>query len=143
MKKSLTFVIVMMCLIISTTCCWADNEQSQDESQGPIDIPYASVTDVYVGFTNLKGTAKCKAEIFLKAGSHVENAHITATIRKSSNNVVKTFSETVKATGLTIKWADTYKLPAKGKYYMHIVIKTYNSGKLLDEIAKDSELVVN
>ena len=89
MKKSLTFVIVMMCLIISTTCCWADNEQSQDESQGPIDIPYASVTDVYVGFTNLKGTAKCKAEIFLKAGSHVENAHITATIRKSSNNVVK------------------------------------------------------
>lgn len=139
MRKTTIVITVVLCLIFSAMPIWADTVESVRPEQDA-QSPYAYANWLTLNFTINGGNTSCYANMPIKAGKSIEYAQVNAYIKKSSGTTVKSFSQKVYPKGGEIAWKGSHKLTGKGTYYLHVVVKCYKSGKVVETITKDSSV---
>lgn len=124
-------------MIFSTMSVWANTVESVKQ-EPEVETPYAYISGLSLNLIINGGDAVCIAGMPLKPGQSIEYAQVNAYIKKGSGTTVKTFSQEVYPVGGKIAWKGSYKLTSKGTYYLHVVVKCYKSGKVVETITKDS-----
>lgn len=137
MRKTTIVITLVLCLVFSAMPVWADTVESVRQEQD-IQMPYAYVNWLTLNFTITGGNTSCYADMPIKAGKSIEYAQINVYIKKSSGTTVKTFNQKVYPKGGEIAWKGSHKLTSKGTYYLHVVVKCYKLGKVVETITKDS-----
>lgn len=137
MRKTSIVITVILCMVFSTIPAWANTVESV-QLEKETETPYVYANWITLNFAISGGNAVCIAEMPVKLGQSIEYAQINAYIKKSSGTTVKSFSQKVYPKGGEIAWKDSHKLTSKGTYYLHVVIKCYKSGKVVETITKDS-----
>ena len=139
MRKTTIVITIVLCLIFSAMPVWADTVESVRPEQDA-QLPYAYANWLTLNFTINGGNTSCSAEMPIKAGQSIDYPQVNAYIKKSSGAIVKTFSKKVKPMYGKVNWQDTHKLTSRGTYYLHVVVKCYKSGKVVETITKDSTM---
>lgn len=103
-----------------------------------METPYAYISGLSLNLIINGGDAVCIAGMPVKLGQRIEYAQVNAYIKKSSGTTVKSFSQKVYPTDGEIARKGSHKLTSKGTYYLHVVVKCYKSGKVVETISQDS-----
>jgi len=139
MKKVFVVVTLIAALILSTAVTWAGTERQQlEKPYSDYELYYTYAGLVLPIFTINEGVCDCAIIVRLKTGMDIDYAIVTTQVKKEIGTPVKVFHEKVPMNMGKINWHDTYTLPTKGTYYLHYVVKCYNSGSLVETITKDS-----
>lgn len=140
MRKKSIVITVILCMVFSTIPAWANTAESIQPEQ-EAEMPYVYASWITLNFTISGGRAVCIAEMPVKPGQSIEYAQVNAYIKKSSGTAVKSFSQKVYPRGGEIAWQDSHRLTSKGTYYLHVIVKCYKSGKVVETITKDSTMI--
>lgn len=141
MRKTAIVIMVIMCMVFSAMPVWADTvESAQPEQEAK--VPYIYAGGLNASLSIVSGTAVCTVDMPIKATQSIEYAQVNAYIKKSSGTTVKSFSQKVYPKGGEIAWKDRHKLTNKGTYYLHVVVKCYKAGKVVETITQDSASMV-
>ena len=136
MKKIVFAFAIVSCVIFNTLPVWAATEE-QVVVQPEIEIndPYVHIYGTGLNMNINSGKAICSIAMRLKGSQDIDYAQITATIKKSTGTIVKTFNQKVEPSlAGKVNWTVSHKLPAKGKYYLQATVKLYKNGKLVETI---------
>mgnify|MGYP000552076714 CR=1 FL=1 len=137
MRKTTIVITVVLCLVFSTMPIWADTVESV-RPEIDTETPYTYAGGLSAGLSIAKGNAVCTVAMPIKAGKSFEYAQVNAYIKKYSGATVKSFSQKVKPMYGKVNWQDTYKLTSRGTYYLHVVVKCYKSGKVVETITENT-----
>ncbi len=138
MKRVLIILTFMLCLLLSTMTAWAGTDVTTKEE--PVnESNYVHFLDLTATIVINSGVAKCGTTAPIKSGDTVDYAQVTAYIKKSTGSTVKTFNEKVYPAAGRITWSDSYKLAARGTYYLQVIVKCYRNGKLIETLNETSK----
>ncbi len=137
MRKTTIVITVALCLVFSAMPVWANTVESVRPEIVP-ETPYAYAGGLSASLVIVNGNVTCTAGMPIKDGKSIEYAQVNAYIKKNSGTTVKSFSQKVYPKGGEIAWKGSHKLTSKGTYYLHVVVKCYKLGKVVETITKDS-----
>ncbi len=138
MRRKLMIIGMILCLLMVPMSAWADS--SEFTTAGSVQPRYTYVNVVHTMLSiNSSGVATCVVSIDENPDNPFTYSKLTVYIKKSSNDsTVKTFTATKYSTNGYFTWSDTYKLTAKGTYYIKAVNKLYKNGNLVETITTSS-----
>ncbi|MBR3786680.1 MAG: hypothetical protein IKJ77_09755 [Firmicutes bacterium] len=135
MKKKLTVLLMICCLLMAPATAWADSSSTVQPR-----YTYVDVVHTIFGVTD-SGVACCYVSLNEDAVKTFTYSKLTVYIKKSSNDAtVKTFTVTKypDASGF-FDWYGEYQLTARGTYYIKATNKLYKNGNLVETIHTRSQ----
>ncbi len=134
MKRKLTVLLMVSCLLVAPASAWADS--------GTVVQPRYTYVDVIHTILDISssGLATCYVSLSEDTTKTFTYSKLTVYVKKASNDAtVKTFTATKypDATGF-FDWTGTYQLTTKGTYYIQATNKLYKNGNLVETIHTSS-----
>jgi len=137
MKKKIISICMVLCLLMSPTIVWAESSTySTGETVSP---RYAYVNVVNTIFGIVDGSACCSVTVYENSNKPFDYSKLTVYLKKSSGTTVKTWTATKYPDVYgDFTWTGSYKLTARGSYYIKAVNKLYKNGSLVETITTTS-----
>jgi len=137
MKRKLTILYVVFCLVMIPLTAWANS--SQYSSEEGVTPRYTHVTGINTIFGIVDGVAGCSVTVYESSARPFDYSKLTVYLKKSSGTTVKTWTATkYPSSSGYFNWNKTYDLTAKGSYYIKAVNKLYKNGSLVETITTTS-----
>jgi len=132
MKKKLLILSMILCLLMTPIAAWAS---SAEYSTGQVMPRYAYVDGINTLLGISSGTATAVVTVYENTSDPFDYSKLTVYLKKTNGTRVKTWTATKypNSSGY-FTWTDTYKLLARGSYFIEAVNKLYVDGKLSETI---------
>lgn len=136
MKKKLIILSMILCLLMTPMASWAS---SAEYSTGQVMPRYAYVDGINTLFNISGSTATGVVTVYENTSDPFDYSKLTVYLKKTNGTIVKTWTATKypNSSGY-FTWTDTYKLTARGSYYIKAVNKLYVDDELSETISTTS-----
>lgn len=146
--KTCTFITAAVIILGTATFCFASETSNvrhftqTESSYIRSGTYYNRVNSAVLNFYIKKGCAVSTMTINAKSSKAMDSAKITMEFMNKKTGKGKTYSGTMRKSGIKYIYSKSYKLPRKGKYYIKAKVKCYNHGRLVETISKVSDVRV-
>lgn len=133
-KKVLIFCI---CIIVATSCGYAETIYGDAGSIAPYYVTTRSTSEVFI--INSTGNASMTATLKPLNNNMIDQVKMTLCIKKIGGNVVynKTFNGIWSNLFSEYNLTKTYQLPSRGTYTFNVIYKCYRNNTLVETITTD------
>lgn len=137
MKRIKSILIVVICVIMTTSVCYAETKVVGNEIVSPYYLVTKKTVEVFS--INSSGVASMTASLSPMSKDEVDKVKITLIIKKSNGTSVysKTYDASWSNLHADYRLTKTYQLPSKGIYSFNAVYKCYKNNNLIETITTD------
>lgn len=137
MKKKLTILSMVLCLLMMPVATWGETSTYATEDEIMPCYTYVNMINTLFGITD--GVAMPSVVVYENVAKPFDYSKLTVYLKNSSGTTVKTWTATKYLNSLGyFTWTTEYDLTTKGTYYIKAVNKLYKNGSLVETITTTS-----